>query len=352
MNNSKFKLKDKEQILLFKRLHMFSKSGTPLPQACELLQQGVWSRKMKLVLNFTLTAIKEGKRLSDALTHFSTTFQPLTINVIKMGESSGTLMNSFDYITTELTKQHNLKRKILTALLYPLIVILATCITLGIIFFYVFPKILPVFASLHVPLPLTTRILLAFTKFCSAHYLILAGCLILSIAVGIIVWKSQKFRTTLDDISLKIPFVKLITKYYVLANMTRTLGHLTDNNIPIMKAVTMTIDATSHSTYKSQLAQLETDLKQGLTVSHSFKQSPHLYPNIVAQLIATGERTGSLSESLLYISQLYDQEITDFIDKLTTLLEPMLMIVIGIIVGCVALSIITPIYGITQHLSP
>lgn len=342
----------KEQIILFKRLNMFSKSGTPLPKALDLLQQSQWSNKMNQVLKHIVDIVREGKQLSDGLKDFNKTFQPLIISVVKMGETSGTLMNSFEYITKELQKQQSLKGKIITALLYPCIVLLATCTTLAIIFLYVFPKILPVFESLKVPLPLMTRILLNTTKLLSTHYLVVLITIATLVPMLLVIYRLKALQNLKNTTMLHTPVLGTLIKHYTLAHIARTLSHLTNNNVPIMQAVAITQTSTEQPTYKQHLNQLRMDLKQGRSISYSFEQNPQLYPKIMVQLTATGERTGTLSDSLLYVAQLYEQEITEFIERITVLLEPILMIVIGVIVGTIALSVITPIYGITQHLSP
>lgn len=351
MNSYGQTIKTKEQILLFKRLYMFCKSGTPLPQALDLLRQGSWSTKMNQVLGHIIKMVQAGKQLSDGLMDFKKTFQPLIISVIKMGESSGTLMNSFEYISYELQKQQLLKGKIITALLYPCIVLLATCATLATIFLYVFPKIIPIFESLKVPLPFMTRILLSSTKIVSTHYIITPVSILSFLGVMFVINRLQVLRNLKNKIALRIPVLGTLIKHYTLAHITRTLSHLTNNNVPIMQAVAITQESTDQLAYKQQLNQLRMDLKQGRSISYSFGQSPMLYPAIMVQLTATGERTGTLSESLMYIAQLYEQEIAEFVERITILIEPILMIIIGIVVGTIALSVITPLYGITQHLS-
>ncbi len=200
-------------------------------------------------------------------------------------------------------------------------------------------------------LPLSTRIVIALSTFLRNFgiYILLFGFLAI-IGTSFAFKKSVDFRFQTDRYLLKIPLLGKMAQYYNLANTCRTLGLLLKSGIGVGSALLIAAETTENLVYKKELGRIAKAADRGEELSLYLEKNPELFPTVLSQMIAVGEKTGNLSETLMYLSELYEYEVDDFSKNLSTMVEPALMIVMGILVGFIAISIITPIYGLTQNL--
>lgn len=339
-----------EQALFVKRLAFLMDAGVPIAEALQMLRDQS-SERSRSVFERIVADVESGQSLSRSLAKFEGVFGTFALSIIQVGESTGSLSQNLSYLADELTKREALKRRIISACIYPALITLAT---IGITIFliaYLFPKITPVFSSLHTELPLSTRAVMAISDFFIAEWFwILIVLVFMLFALITALQKSHRLRVFLDKVSLRLPVMGSIIRSYNLANACRALGLLTASGMQLADALTITADTTVNRTYVRAYRELREVVLRGETVSHELAQSPRLFPPIATNLIAVGERSGSLSATFLYLSDLYDGEMSDITRNLATLIEPALMIAMGLVVGFIAVSIITPIYGITQNL--
>ena len=306
-----------------------------------------------LILDTVIANISNGQNLSTSLARFKNTFGEFTINIIGFGEESGILSENLEYIAEELKKKQALRKKIISASVYPIIVTIAT---LGIVTFlmvFLFPKILPIFASLNYDLPLSTRIVIALSNFVGNYgFITITSLFIVIVAFLITLKKSDIVHFYFDTLLLKIPVIGKITQDYNMANFTRTMGLLLRSGVTMGEALPISMKTTPNLVYRKEFKMLSTVVNRGAKISTYLSKKGKLFPDIVTQIISVGEHSGNLSNSLIYLSEMYEAEIDDFTKNLSSMVEPILMIIMGILVGFIAISIITPIYGITQHLQP
>ncbi len=343
----------KEKTLFAKRLSFLVKAGVPLLQSLNILRKQSPSGAKSLVLDQVIKDVSNGQYLSSSLAKFRHNFDQLAINLIRVGEESGTLDENLNYLADEMKKKQALQRKVMGALVYPIFIIIATLGLAGLLTLYIFPKILPIFASLNVNLPLTTRALIASVDFLKAYGLFLvAGIIVL--AVGLIVFfrTSDKFRYLLHLASFKMPLIGPIFKNYHLANICRTLGILIKSDIRVINAFLIASQTTTNLVYRNELVKISKCVVKGEKIVSQMERRPDLFPHILTHLIEIGESTGRLDETLLYLAEMYEAEMDELTKNLSTILEPALMVFMGLIVGFIAVSIITPIYEITRNLSP
>ncbi len=231
---------------------------------------------------------------------------------------------------------------------------LITVATIGIIIFlmvYLFPKITPVFTSLHATLPLSTRIVMAASSLLIHHGFSLFCILALvTVAIIVLVKRSVHGQVFLERAYLRVPLVGTMVRSYHLANGSRTLGLLLSSGVPFSEALSVTADTTPNLLYRSAYEEMRTVVIRGDKISTYLARRANLFPDMMTHMIAVGERSGTLAQTLVYLSEMFDAEVDDFTRNLSTLIEPVLMIVMGVVVGFIAISIITPIYGITQNL--
>ncbi len=343
----------KEQTFFMKRLSFLIKSGIPLLESLLIIKEQTRKKSHALIFKSIAGDVERGLYLSLSLAKFHTMFNEFSINIISFGESAGMLSDNLEYLAEELKKKDMLKKKIIGAFLYPIIVTIATFGITGFLMIYLFPKIMPVFSSLHIALPLSTRIVISLSNFLRYHGVALIfGLIILFIGIIIALKKNTAFHFYFDKTILKIPIIGNIVEQYNLANSMRTLGLLLKSGVTISESLQITSKICSNAVYKKEFSNLALVVNRGERMSAYLSDSKKFFPDVLSQIVAVGERSGNLPESLTYLSQMYEAEVDDFTKNLAGIIEPVLMITMGIMVGFIAVSIITPIYGITQHLQP
>jgi type IV pilus assembly protein PilC len=340
-----------EQIFFIKKLSFLMKADVPLLESITMVYEQTTIRRHKEILKRVMDRVANGQSLSNSLRDAKGIFNDFSINILSAGEEAGVLSENLAYLAEELQKKQALKRKIISACVYPVIVV---CATVGIVLFlivYLFPKIIPVFSSLQMKLPLSTRIVIAVSEGIRHYgfYIVGVGLLLLVIC-GIALKKYEKIKDIRDAGALRLPLFGKLIKSYNLANSIRIFSLLLKSGVPVGDALPITASISSNRFYKREFQNASLSVRRGETVSNSFRGNPTLFPDMVVQIVAVGERSGALPASLLYLSELYEAEVEDITKNLSSLVEPLLMIVMGLVVGFIAISIITPIYGITQNL--
>jgi len=289
--------------------------------------------------------------LAGSLERCRSLFGNFAINIIRAGESSGTLNQNLDYLADELKKKAALRRKIMGSLLYPIIVTVATLGITGFLVMYIFPRILPIFQSLKAKLPFSTRIIIAISSILKHDGFYILLCIIISFAAYFIAYKNTaKMRFIVHGLTLRLPIVGNIAKNYNLTNICRTFGLLLKSGIPVTEAITITADTTENLQYKKAFEEITRGMIRGKNISEFMFRYPSLFPDMLVHMIVIGERSGNLSNTLIYLSEFYENEFEDLTKNLSSSIEPILMVVMGVIIGFVAISVITPIYEITNNI--
>jgi general secretion pathway protein F len=341
----------KDQAFFAKRLAFLINAGVTLVESFTMLRDQGRGKSQKKVFDSVLGDIAAGQSLSRSFGRFPKAFGDFTISIVKIGESSGTLAMSLAYLAEELKKKQALRRKLVGAFVYPGLIALATLGITAFLMLYLFPKIMPVFASLHTELPVSTRIVMGLSVFLQQWgFLVIPGFIAVPIIFFLACKHNRVFHTWVDRTVLRVPVAGAIIQYYNVANSTRTLGLLLKSGITLSGAIQITAETTRNLAYKREYAELVAVVNRGERISSYLAKRRAMFPDVISHMIAVGERSGTLSETLAYLSELYEHEVDEFTKNLSTLIEPALMIVMGIIVGFIAISIITPIYGITQNL--
>lgn len=337
-------------ILLFtKHLAITLKSGLTLVEGLGILEDQA-KGKMKKVISQISETIKAGKTFHEALTEQSKYFSPIYINMVKSGEFSGTLEGNLKKITEQLGKSYALRKKIKSAMIYPTMIFIAV-FGLGMsVAIFVLPKILPLFKTLDVELPMTTRGLIFIAEIFEKNGL----AIVIGLVVGFVFlfWflKQDFVKPVTHKILLKIPVVKNIVANINLERFNYTFGTLLESGLPVDQSLKITADATENRVYKNAIKALIPEIEAGNTLSVAVAMYPDLFPTITVRMIGVGEKTGNLDQTLKYLSEFYEDAVDEATKNLATILEPVMLIVIGVVVGTVAISILGPIYQITGNL--
>jgi len=338
----------KSLLFFTKNLFIMLKAGTTLSEAIFGLKEQS-KNKLKAVLDDVYVQIDKGHQLNEALNKHPKVFSNIYRNIIKIGEETGELEENLKHLAKQLKKSYDLRKKIVGALIYPVIILVGG---LGLAFgiaIFILPQISTLFKSFDVDLPLSTRMLMAVADFFQ-NYGVWAILMTL-IVIGFIYWflKRKFIRPVTHWLILRLPVLKSFSLHLNLTNFFRTLSILLGSGLTIDESLKICTDITNNFYYKKSIKEAYEKVKAGGNLGDFFKTQKKLFPANDIQIINVGEESGSLGESLKYVSQIHEDEVDNLSKNLSTILEPILLILIGSMVGFLALSIIGPIYSITQQ---
>ena len=350
LNSLFFRLSTKEKMLFARHMDLMTRSGMQILDALDVLRKQTKSKPFLAILDSLINDVKNGQYLSVGMERFHNVFGDFFINLVRVGESSGTLAENFRYLADELGKQAELKSKIRGAMAYPIIIFFATFGITGIMSFYIFPKILPVLLSLNVALPLTTRIFIAISQFLLKYGIYLALAIIAAVVGFIMLLRIRTFRKAWHSFMLKLPLVGRLSVEVNIINIARTLNLLLRGGVKIVQALEITGSTLTNLVYRDEVLEISKAIQQGATMSKRMMERTNLFPPSFSQMTSVGENTGKLDETLVFLADFYEGEMDSSTKSLSNVLEPVMLLTMGGIVLFVALSIITPIYAISQTL--
>lgn len=335
-----------EQIILTKNLSGMIKAGLSLDRAISVLKKQTKNPKLNKVLTSLSDDINSGATLSSGLAKFPNVFSPLFVSMARSGEESGNLASALSDIGMNLEKAHSLTKKVRGALIYPG-VILSAMVVIGILMFaFVVPTLAKTFQELNITLPLATRILVFFGNFFSSH-LLLTFLIVIIFVFGIYMLVRSKFMAPyIDFLVVRLPVVGTLAKELNTARTARTMSSLLFSGVSITRAIEITTDVVQNSYFKKILNEARVNVEKGAPFSQSFAANANLYPVMMSEMIQVGEETGKLSDMLLQVADFYEEEVESKTKNLSTIIEPVLMVVIGAAVGFFAISMISPLYSI------
>lgn len=286
------------------------------------------------------------------MTYANCGFDPFVISMVAHGELSGILTISLKQASQIMEKRNEVGMKIIGACIYPALIVLATlCMSLFLVM-YIFPKIVPLFSSMNITLPMLTRVVLRIYEILRQYGILIFGILLTgSASIYYLYRKNKKISSAIQIFFLTLPIIGNIIKKYFISIYCRNIGILLDcgQSLPII--IEWNRDSSSLEPYARAWNICRLEVVKGVPLSECLRSFQTLFPPIVSDMISIGERTGSLASMFHHVSCIYEQEIDDFVKALSTTIEPVLMIFMGGLVGSIALSIILPIYDITNHLT-
>jgi type IV pilus assembly protein PilC len=324
------------------------KSGIPIAEAFEIIHDQTKSPAFEKVLQKITQDIKNGQTLAESLKKHPRVFDQLYVSMIEIGEESGTLEKTLEYLSDQQEKDYDLQQKIKTAMLYPGLVLAATTIMGGFMSFYILPKLVDFFEAFDTDLPITTQILLWFATIMKNYgVVIVISIVILAIGFSSLL-KLKSVKPVWHRFILRIPLIGPFIVNGQLARFSRNLSILLKSGVPISRSLEVTAYSLSNITYQKDLLVINQSLSKGKNISDALS-NPRFkhFPGIVQKMINVGEKTGQLEDTLLYLADFYEDEIDAQSKRLSTILEPLLLLGIGLVVGFIALAIISPIYELT-----
>lgn len=334
-----------EKILMIRNMGVMFSTGLSLVKIFDILSTQTKNKQLKKALTEIKEKINTGESFSDALAGYPAIFSELFCNMIKVGEESGTLDEVFQILALQLTKEHELKSKILNAMTYPMIILAVMMIVGGVVVTMVLPNLNIFFSTLNVELPIYTRILLTVGNFLSANWYLVFVVPLGLVAVVFLLLKSRSGKRAIDTVLLRIPVVSPIVKKSNSAFLVRSLSSLIASGVSLVRALEITAKTVGNHYFQDAILDASKRIKKGDKLSAALRPYQHLFPFGVVEMIEVGEETGKTSAILKKLADFYEQEAVNSIEKLATLIEPIMIIFLGLAVGIFAFSIIEPMYS-------
>lgn len=339
------RLSGKDKIIFTKQLSIMIKAGLSIFEALKSLEEETSEKYFKEILNKLVQEVEGGSPLSTALLHYTDSFGDVYVNMIKAGEKSGKVDLVLERLSIQLEKEYDLNRKVKGALAYPAFVFCAMIVVIVLITVIVMPQLKIIFEDSGVALPATTRTIIALSNFIQNHGIYLGIGLVI---FGILIWRLAKTtpgKIAMDTIVLKIPIVSLLLKRSYMARFTRTFSSLAASGLPLIEVFRASGGVIGNSLYIREIEGMAKGVENGEAVSHVFNSS-RLFPKMVGQLALVGEKSGCIDDVFESLAEFYEKDVEAITGNLSTMIEPILMVVIGACVGFVIISVLQPIYGL------
>lgn len=325
-------------------------AGLPLEASLATLSEQTEDTKLSQVLSQVRVKVSEGGSLANSLKEHANVFSDIYISIVRAGEASGNLDVVLLRLADFLEKQAALRSKVRSAFVYPIFMFIIGSGVLVFMMTFVIPKITKIFEQSKKALPFMTVVLINISNFITEYYYLI---FIFSIGLMYIIYrysKTEKGKEQKDRLSLKIPIFGRINRMVILARVTRTLGTLLSSGIPLLDALRIGGEVSGNQVYIKSLQYVSENVKEGTSLATPLEQSG-VFPPMVTRMIAVGEQTGELEEMLDKVADSYDQQVETTLSALTSLLEPVMIVVMGGIVGFIVLAILLPIFDITSTIS-
>ena len=340
-----------EKIILTKHLSTMIKSGLSLKEGIETILNDTKKKTFKKVLTEAKFDLEKGQPLSVTFKKYPNFFSNIFIALIKAGESSGTLEKSLDYLGIQLKKDYKMKQKIKGAMVYPLVLIAASITVILIMMVFVIPRLTKVFAQSNLELPWTTQLIIKMSDFTSGNIYLIICFLVITSFSFLYFRKKKKFQNIISEIIFKIPFISDLYIKIILARFIRTLGILLSSGINILKALDIAAETVGYNKYHKAIEELGEETGRGVSISSSMKKRRDLFPYMLINMVSVGEKTGNLDSILNELSTFYEEEVDNNIKNIVSLIEPLLLLIMGLIVAGIAFSVIMPIYQLVGSIN-
>ncbi len=340
-------------IAIFSRqLATMMASGVPLVQAFEIIGNGHEKPAMQKLVLSVKASVEGGTSLADSLAKHPLYFDDLFVNLVEAGEQAGALETLLDKIATYKEKTEAIKKKIQKALFYPMAVLVVAFVVTAILLIFVIPQFESMFKGFGADLPTFTRLVISLSEFVRGQ-----GGLAIAGGVGGSIWaflffkkRSKKFRIVLDTVSLRAPVFGDILRKAAIARYARTLSTMFSAGVPLVEALQSVAGACGNDVYERAILRMRDEVSTGTRLFRSM-ETTDLFPNMVVQMMAIGEESGSLDQMSAKVADFYEEDVDNAVDSLSSLLEPLIMAVLGVLVGGLVVAMYLPIFKMASVVS-
>jgi len=337
-----------ERINFTRHLSITIRSGMPLVDGLQLIRKQRGSKAFKRMLDHLISDISNGKFLAQSFKRYESEFGDFFINVIRVGELSGSLAANLQYLSEELQKQKELRGRIRDASIYPFIIFCTTLVITTFLVSFVLPKVLPNLAALGVSLPWPTKLVLSVFEFTKRYGIfMLLGIFLLGWCLKALLFFAP-IHLVFDRFMLGIPLISRLVKSITILNFTRSLRMLLKSGLSILDALLIAATTFHNRFYRIHMGRIAERVKRGEQIAVYLGAYPNLFPPMFASMIEIGENTGNLEENLGYLAEYYETEVSETLRTFISVFEPLLLLFMGLFVGFMVVSLILPFLTITQ----
>ncbi len=344
------KFKPEDLVVFTRQLAVLLNAGLPLVKGLQTLNKQTRFQKMRVMLDDVIDMIESGKTFSGALAHYPDSFTKVYINVVKAGETGGALDDVLKRLSDYLERNLRLSQRIKGALIYPCLVLVVSVAILGFIVVFVIPRFMELFQNTGIALPLLTRSLLGFSDFLLKRWYLFFGAIALMFISYKLLLRNYTVRYFNDKIILNIPVFGLLLQKVTASRFARTLATLLEGGVPILRALELTKEVSGNEVIAKAINSVYENVREGGFISKVL-DSNKVFPQLMVNMIAVGEESGALDKMLTKVADTYEEEIEITASTLTSLLEPFLVIVMGVVVGIIVLSMFLPLITLINSLS-
>jgi len=335
-----------DKMLFARHLRVMLKAGLSFSRAITVLSEQTRNAYFTEILQDVKNNVQKGNSLADSLAKYPKVFNNLFVSMIRVGETSGNLEEVLDMLSLQLKKDHELTSRIKGAMTYPAVIILAMIVIGSLMMMFVVPSILKIFDEMGEELPLTTRLIMDISDiFQNYGAFIFLGVITLTVIFFRII-KTSKGKRYFDYLLLNIPVINGIVSKVNMARFSRTLSSMTASGVSIVESLEVISNTLGNTYYKDSIKRASKDVQKGIPLGEVIGRYDKLYQPLMIHMIEVGEETGTLENTLRQIAEFYEEEINQITSNLSSIIEPILMLIIGGAVGLFAISIIQPMYSI------
>jgi type IV pilus assembly protein PilC len=346
---TKEKVKKKELMHFTRQLSVFVRAGIPITEALVIIGDETEDVALRRTLSHMVEQLRNGGTLSSAAAEHPEAFPAYYVGILGSAEITGRLDETLDNLAGYLEREVETRSKVMSALSYPMVVVVLALITVVILAGYVLPQFKPLFEELDADLPLPTRMLLGVATLFSELIYIPAAVFALFAAWIIWLLRTERGRETKDRLLLRIPIISGIVEYAVLERFCRILGAMVRAGVPLPIGLKTTTESVSNSVFKEKLEEAQVEMLEGGGFARPLANT-ELFPGAAKQMFKVGEETGTLDEQLEVASMYFDRELESRIKKFTTMFEPIMIVFVGLIVGFVAIALVSAMYGVLGNM--
>jgi type IV pilus assembly protein PilC len=337
------KVKDKEMAIFTRQFSTMIDAGLPLVQCLNILAEQSESKNLRAVTDRVARSVEQGSTLADSLRRHPRTFDDLFTNMVEVGESGGILDVVFQRLAVYIEKAAALRRKVKGAMIYPASIMGVAALVVIFMLTFVIPTFTKMFKDLGADLPLPTQVVVWLSEFVRTYILLIIAAIVGCVFALRAYYRTEKGQATIDALLLKVPVMGTLIRKVAVARFTRTLGTLVSSGVPILEGLRITARTAGNKVVEKAVLQCRAAVTAGKTLAEPLKASG-VFPPMVIQMISVGEQTGALDAMLSKIADFYDDEVDTAVSAMTALLEPIMIVVLGVLIGGLVVAMYLPIF--------
>lgn len=337
-----------EVIHMTKNLSAMLSAGLSVSRALSVIERQSSNKRLQSVAKGLSESIKKGSSFHETLSAYPKIFPEIFIAMARSGEESGSLADALSIVALQMERSEELAHKIRGAMIYPAIVVTAIIIVGILMLIFVVPTLTGTFKDLGVQIPLATRIIVAMSDFMVAHIIIVMSSIVAFIIGGIAFVRSRFGSKIVLTLSLLLPVIGELVRETYTARASRTLSSLLSSGVPVLNALSITKEVVHAQSFAKVIEEAEESVKKGELLSASFAEHSRLYPILMSEMLLVGEETGKVAPMLKQVAEFYEEDVAEKTKDLSTIIEPILILIIGAFVGVFAVSMIAPIYSLSS----